>query len=108
MALPKKYRIPGVFKKGFGKTYRQTIFNAVFLENNTGKRFRFVVDNKISKSAVIRNKIRRRMQEVIRSLLPKIKNGDYIFYAKQEILTKDQNFLKEEFEKVFNITNNKL
>lgn len=115
MALPKKYRLPGYIKKSFRKTYKQSlrayalkriIFNVLVRDNSAGKRFRFVVDNKISKNAVVRNKIRRRLREGIREFIPNIKNGDYIFYIKPEILDKDLNFIRSEFEKTFNITDN--
>lgn len=106
MALPKKYRLPGHFKKSFGKTYKQTIFNVAVQDNSMVKRFRFVVDTKISKNAVVRNKIRRKLQEGIREFIPRIKNGDYIFYIKREILDKDLNFIRSEFEKALSIINN--
>lgn len=38
-------------------------------------RFAFIVSLKVSKKATLRNKIRRRLSEIIRAKLPEIKNG---------------------------------
>ena len=52
-------------------------------------RFGIVVSAKISKKAVERNKIRRRIREVIKKHLPDIKSGyDIVIIARQKILNK--------------------
>jgi ribonuclease P protein component len=49
-------------------------------------RFGFVVSLKISKKAVIRNKIKRRLREAIRHNLEKIKEGqDIVFFTRKGI-----------------------
>ncbi|PIR41945.1 MAG: ribonuclease P protein component [Candidatus Yanofskybacteria bacterium CG10_big_fil_rev_8_21_14_0_10_37_15] len=69
MALNKKNRLKKkrdfekVFKKG--KVVKDDLFFAKFLKNETGFfRFAFVVSSKVSRKAVVRNKIRRILSEI--------------------------------------------
>ena len=78
--LPKENRIKKrkdfdeIFKKG--KIFRSDSLIFKFKKNNLKKsRFGFVVSLKVSKSAVVRNKIRRRMSEIIGQNMDSIKNG---------------------------------
>ncbi len=94
--LSKKYRFHsrgGVrYTYQNGKTIRGSKISLVFADNSRNKqRYAVVVSKKILKSAVGRNRIRRRVYEVIRLELPKIqKPVDCIFiiYSK-EILSID-------------------
>ncbi len=74
-----------------GKTIRGSKISLVFAENSRNKqRYAVVVSKKILKSAVGRNRIRRRMYEAIRAELPKIeKPVDCIFivYSKDVLET---------------------
>ena len=82
--LNKKYRFHSrggvryVYQKG--KTIRSPKMSLVFVENSRGfTRFAVVVSKKVEKSAVGRNRIRRRVYEVIRKNLESIpKKTDYI------------------------------
>lgn len=64
-----------------GKTLRSPDLSLVFAENSRGKtRFAVVVSKKVLKSAVGRNRIRRRVYEAIRLNFDKFKQPrDYIF-----------------------------
>lgn len=83
--LSKKYRfhsrggVKFVYQKG--KTLRKPGMSLVFVENTRGfTRVAVVVSKKVSKSAVVRNRIRRRVYEAIRvnfELIPK--KHDYVF-----------------------------
>lgn len=83
--LGKKYRFHsrGGVKYVFqhGKTVRRAQMSLVFVPNDKGfTRIAVVVSKKVAKSAVERNKIRRRVFEALRlnfDLIPK--NNDYIF-----------------------------
>lgn len=83
--LNKKYRFHsrgGVrFVYQHGKTIRSPKMSLVFTKNTRGfTRFAVVVSKKVEKSAVKRNRIRRRVYEVLRKnfdLIPK--KTDYIF-----------------------------
>ncbi|MBR6134234.1 ribonuclease P protein component [Candidatus Saccharibacteria bacterium] len=89
-----------------GKTIRGSKISLVFADNSRNRqRYAVVVSKKILKSAVGRNRIRRRMYEAIRAELPRIeKPVDCIFivYSKdildidyKEIRTLIHNLLKE-------------
>ena len=94
--LSKKYRFHsrgGVrYTYQNGKTIRGSKISLVFANNSRNKRrYAVVVSKKVLKSAVGRNRIRRRVYEAIRMELPKIeKPVDCIFiiYSK-EILDMD-------------------
>lgn len=73
--LPRKYRfhsrggVKYTYQKG--KTIRSPKISLVHADNERGgQRFGVVVSKKISKSAVTRNRIRRRVYEAIRHELP--------------------------------------
>ena len=74
-----------VYKKG--KTVRNPKMSLVFVENTRGfTRVAVVVSKKVEKTAVKRNRIRRRIYEVVRLNFDKIpKKQDYIFvvYSKE-------------------------
>ena len=63
-----------------GKTVRSSKMSLVFCDNaRKYTRFAVVVSKKVEKSAVLRNRIRRRVYEIIRKNLDKIpKERDYI------------------------------
>lgn len=82
--LSQKYRFHSrggvryVYQKG--KTIRTPILSLIYAENTRGfQRFAVVVSKKVLKSAVGRNRIRRRVYEAIRLELPE-------FTAKQDCL----------------------
>lgn len=91
--LNKKYRFHSrggvryVYKNG--RTIRSPKMSLVFVENTRGfTRFAVVVSKKVMKTAVGRNRIRRRVYEVLRKNMDLIpKNRDYIFvvYSKDII-----------------------
>lgn len=59
-------------------------------------RFGILVSGKISKKAVLRNKIKRRIRDVIRSQMPKIKAGyDIVVISLPGIKEKAQKEIKE-------------
>lgn len=83
--LSKKYRFHSrggvryVYQKG--KTIRNPKMSLVFVKNERKfTRFAVVVSKKVVKSAVVRNRIRRRVYEVLRKNIEYIpKEVDYIF-----------------------------
>ena len=93
--LTKKKDFEGVFKKGKG-------FNEGFLflkieKNNLEKsRFAFIVSKKINKKAVDRNKIKRRLREVVRKSLPRINPGiDGVFVVQRDVKDKEFSEIKK-------------
>ena len=87
-----------VFKKGIG--YKERFLFLKIAKNGLNvSRFGFVVSQKVSKKAVIRNKIKRRLRELIRKNLPRIKSGfDGVFIVNRGL--EIMNFL--ELENVIN------
>ena len=89
--LPKKNRLKKrkdferVFKEG--KRYNEKFLFLVTAPNHLSfPRFGFVVNLKVSKKATVRNKIKRRLREIIRGFLPEIKKGiDCVIVARPEI-----------------------
>jgi len=105
--LVRKYRLSK--NKNFEKVFRdgRSVFsNEVgikFLKNNLGfSRFGIIVSLKISKSAVIRNKIKRRLREIIRNHLFSLReNCDIVILTRQEIKNLDFWQIKERLEYLF-------
>ena len=92
--LAKKYRFHsrgGVrYVYQHGKTVRKPRMSLVFCDNTRGfTRVAVVVSKKVAKTAVRRNRIRRRVYEVLRENLELIpKKRDYIFVVYSEDILK--------------------
>jgi len=96
--LKKKKDFEQVFKKGRG--FKEDFLFLKINENDLKEsRFGFIVSREISKKAVVRNKIKRRLRETMKEELPKIKSGiDGVLVVKKGAAEKD--FL--EIKKVVN------
>lgn len=78
-----------------GKVFQSDSFGLAYLQRNDSlpSRFGFVVSNKISKKATVRNKIKRELREAVRKITQEIKEEfDIIFLVKQKMtfLKKDE------------------
>lgn len=63
--ISRKKDFERIFKNG--KSFKNGFFALRKIENNLeASRFAFIVSNKVSKRAVVRNKIRRRIREIIK------------------------------------------
>lgn len=72
--LKKNKDFERVFK--YGKAYKENfLFLKVVKNNLKNSRFGFIVSNKFSKKAVVRNKIKRKLKALVRMKLPNIKKG---------------------------------
>ncbi|MBU1164592.1 ribonuclease P protein component [Patescibacteria group bacterium] len=87
--LAKQKDFDHVFKRG--KSVFSANLKLRFVRNELkNSRFAFVVSNKISKKATVRNRIRRQLSEIVRTNLTTIKKGnDVVVVVKQTILKKD-------------------
>ena len=102
--LTKQKDFDNVFNKG------RSVFNKVlglkFTNNDLDvNRFGVIVSNKISKKAVERNKIKRRIREVLKKENPILKQGyDIVIIALAEVKDKEykdlEQILKEKFSKL--------
>jgi ribonuclease P protein component len=105
--LPRKHRInrklfEEVAKKG--KSFSCPYFSvkiAPATENQS--RFTFVVSSKISKKAVVRNKIKRRTRNIVAKLIPKIKKQiNAIIFFKKGVETLTFAELQKQINDIFN------
>ncbi|MCP6718378.1 MAG: ribonuclease P protein component [Patescibacteria group bacterium] len=98
--LKKKKDFEKVFKQGKGS--KQDFLALKFDKNNLkNSRFGFVVSAKVSKKAVIRNKIKRRLRESVRLRLDNIKKGfDIVFVTFEKIKEKDFEQINSLVEKI--------
>jgi len=102
--LAKQYRLrknrdfESVFKKG--KTLSGKYFFLKVQKNDLQiNRFGFIVGKKITNKAVLRNKIKRRLREVVKENLDRVKLGfDIVIVAKPEILDKNYQQIKNDLE----------
>jgi ribonuclease P protein component len=107
MALPFKNRLKGkkdvglILKEGKGKKGKFLIFK--FLETKLKEsRFAFIVSKKVSRKAVVRNKVKRRLSEIVRERIKELsKNIDGVFIALPGIEKESFQSIKKEIEKFF-------
>lgn len=89
------------FKKVFekGKFCRSGFIKIRFLKNDLEvTRFGLVIGSKISKKAVFRNRIKRRLEEVIRLRLDQIKPSfDIVILFEPEVVDKNYKQIEEVF-----------
>ncbi|MFA6304648.1 MAG: ribonuclease P protein component [Patescibacteria group bacterium] len=86
-----------------GKPAYSTFFNGKVLANKElSSRFGIVISAKTSKKAVVRNTIKRRLTEIIRLHLDKIKPGfDLMIVVKKEAIDKDYQTLESDLAELF-------
>jgi ribonuclease P protein component len=96
--IKKKKDFETIFKNS--KSFRANLFIFRISENNLGiNRFGFVVSKKVSKSAVVRNKVRRRLSDIMRAESEKMKMGiDLIIITFPGIDKKDFSEVKDSIE----------
>ena len=99
--LNKKTEIERVFKEG--KAFKEDFLILKLVKNSLGKnRFGFIVSQKVSKKATIRNKIKRRLRGLIQSKLEKLKKEvDGVLIALPGLETKDFWEMEEVINKLF-------
>lgn len=99
--LPRKYKLKrdNDFKKVFkeGRYQQRDFIKIIFLKNNLKvSRFAFMVGLKISKKANQRNKIRRRLEEIVQKRINQIKPGfDLVVMVSPAILEKNYQEIEE-------------
>lgn len=98
--LPKENRLPGhafALVKKEGSTLRsKNLTLKVLGERGEGpSRIGIIVSTKVSKKAVVRNKIKRRIRESVLKMLPKIKNGFDIVLIVRPIAVNEGDFFEE-------------
>jgi len=107
LMLPKNRRISREIFKSFPgkkKFSESENFSLLYSPNSTTVRFGVSVSKKISKKAVVRNKIRRRTYSALRDLVLKSNPGLYLFVAKVGAKDLKGDKLQEEITKLMKLT----
>lgn len=99
--LKRKKDFEKIFQKG--KSFKQDLLFLKVLENDLGfSRFGFIVSRKISKKAVLRNKVKRRLREGVRTKSKEIKKGiDIVLIALPGLEKKDFWEMKKTLDQLF-------
>ena len=100
--LKKRKEVENVFKKG-KKSISQSVIIFYTPSDSEKSRFAFSVSKKISKKAVVRNKVKRRLREIIRKeIIPSLKASlDCLVIARKEILEKNYHESEGELKRIF-------
>lgn len=94
--IKKKRDFEMIFKKGVSFKNSFLIFK-IAKNGLSYSRFGFIVSQKVSKKAVVRNRIKRRLSGIIRTELKNIKTGlDLVFISLSGIEKKNFSEIKEE------------
>ena len=96
--LTKKKAFDQLLKEGQAH-FSQTLVLKLIKNNLSISRFGFIISKKIAKKAVIRNKLKRRLREIIRKDISQLKGGyDIVIITKKNsgVIDKNYQFLKEE------------
>ena len=99
--LKKKKEFERVFKRGKG--LKEDFLVLKLVKNNLPQsRFGFIVGTKFSKIATLRNKLKRRLRELIRTKIEEIKTGyDIVLIAQPGLEERDFWELEEITNKIF-------
>lgn len=96
--LQKKKDFAEVIKRGRGAGGEFLVLKSRKRQDTVQKsRIGFVVSKKVSKKAVVRNKVKRRLREAVRLFLPQLKKGySIVFFAKPAITEQEFGEIKDE------------
>ena len=86
-----------------GQTFKEDFLILKMVKNNLDKaRFGFIVSQKLSKKATVRNKIKRRLSNLAKAKIKKLEKGiDGIFIAVPGLETKDFWEIEGTMDKIF-------
>lgn len=98
--LRKKKDFERILKKG--KSFKEGFIILKFNKNNSREiRFGFIVSRKVSKKATVRNKVKRRLRELMKKKIENLKRGmDIILISLPGIETRDFWELDKTLEKL--------
>jgi len=105
--LPRKYRLSDDVQiqkvKKEGRLYNQKDVSVLVSPNNLPtSRFGFVVSLKVSKRAVVRNRVKRVLRKVVLDLLEKTCSGyDVLFLTKSSIQETNETEISRQVESLF-------
>lgn len=85
-----------------GNVFHSQSFTVRYQENNKGLAVAVVVSKKVDKRAVIRNKIKRRLIDIVAKEIKTDTPASLVFYVKKQALNESSN-LGEEIKKIHGI-----
>lgn len=102
----RKLRLPPNIKFSQSKYYSSQFFTfKIVLNNVIFNRYGFIVSKNISKKAVVRNRLKRKLRSYVEKFSHKLKNGfDMLFVVKKKFLKKDEKQLLNDVEDNFKTT----
>jgi ribonuclease P protein component len=84
--LPKKHRLAKALEVKRTTARGRSFFNphavVKYLKGSGPARLTVVTSTKVSKKAVVRNRVKRIVREAVRSLLPQLQSGEYVIIMK--------------------------
>ena len=106
MALNKKNRLKrkkdfeGVFKQG--KAVKGNFSFTRYLKNNLDfPRLAFIVSSKVSRKAVVRNRIRRVLSGISQAKLEELPSADIILISNKKIIEAPKDKIEQDLESIF-------
>ena len=79
--LKKERDFGELFKKG--RSFKNNFLILKIIQNNSQENhFGFIISKKVSKKAVVRNKIRRRVYSAVHNLMPELSDNLFLLIAK--------------------------
>ncbi len=99
-SIKKEQDFRSVFKRA--KSFKTNLFILKIAKNGLDEsRFGFVVSQKVSKKATVRNKVKRRLSDAVRVELKKIKKGfDFVLIALPGIEKSEFSEIKKAINKI--------
>jgi len=84
-----------------GRSFFNPFFTVKFAPGGDVPRFTVVVSTKVSKRAVVRNRLKRLVREYLRTHLNEFKNGDHIIMLKPKVASLPEGQLVAKFKEIF-------
>ena len=103
VTIKKNYEFNYIFRRG--ERFHSKYLTLITVPAKKYFRFGFVVNKKIG-NAVVRNKRRRQLKEIVRSIIDKLEIKQYIIIAKPEIVNASFDEIKKDF--IFMLKKNNL
>lgn len=99
--LKKRKDFDAIFKKGKG--LKDDFLFLKLIENDLKvSRFGFVVSRKVSAKATVRNKIKKRLREAVKTLLPEMKKGfDGVLVVQRNVSGKNYKEIEKAVASLF-------
>lgn len=101
--LRKKNDFERVMRSKTSKSAATSFLKAkVFFSEEENTRIGFVVSKKVSKKAILRNKIKRRLREAARKMIPGLKPGfDVVVFTTPDIVRNDYSQIEKALAALF-------